>query len=93
MAVPRFVLGQLVATSVALALLADAGENPAELLIRYQAGDWGEVPLEDACENELSALMDFRILSCYQVMECGERVWIITEANCFSTRILLPEEC
>jgi len=40
MAVPLFSLGQLVATPGTLALLADAGENPAELLVRHQEGDW-----------------------------------------------------
>jgi hypothetical protein len=75
----------------ALALLADAGVNPAELLARHQDGDWGEVPPEEACENELSVLRAFRILSSYQVGEGSERVWIITEADRSSTGILLPK--
>ena len=89
MAAPLFSLGELVATPGALALLADAHTNPAELLTRHQGGDWGEVPPEDARENELSVLRGFRILSSYQG---GERVWIITEADRSSTCILLPEE-
>jgi hypothetical protein len=47
MAAPLFSLGRLVATSAALALLAGAGENPAELLARHQKGDWGVVPPAD----------------------------------------------
>jgi hypothetical protein len=37
-------------------LLAAASENPGELLARHQAGDWGEVPPEDARENELAII-------------------------------------
>lgn len=92
MAAPLSPLGQLVATPAALALLADAGENPAELLARHRCGDWSEVVPEDARENELSVLRGLRVLSSYQVGEEGERVWIITEADRSSTCILLPEE-
>lgn len=92
MAAPLFLLGQLVATPGAFALLADARTDPAELLARHQGGDWGEVPPEDARENELSVLRGYRILSSYRVGEVGERVWIITEADRSSTCILLPEE-
>jgi hypothetical protein len=92
MAAPLFSLGQLVATPAALALLTGAGVSPVELLARHRSGDWGEVPPEDARENELSVLWGFRILSSYRVGERGESVWIITQADYSSTCILLPEE-
>jgi hypothetical protein len=76
----------------ALALPEDHGASLADLLVRHQGGDWGEVPPGDARENELSVLRGFRILSSYRVGEEGERVWIITEADRSSTCILLPEE-
>lgn len=85
-----FPLGRLVATRGALALLTNTGENPAALLDRHQTGDWGDVPPEDARENELSVGEGFRIVSSYEVG--GERVWIITEADRSSTCILLPGE-
>ena len=85
-----FSLGRLVATPAALALLLDAGENPAALLDRHQSGDWGEIPPEDAKENELSVHKDFRVISSYLIG--SGRVWIITEADRSSTCILLPEE-
>ncbi len=85
-----FSLGRLVATPGALALLADAGENPAALLDRHQSGDWGEIPPEDAKENELSVREGFRVVSSYPVG--SGRVWIITEWDRSSTCILLPEE-
>ena len=92
MAASLFSLGQLVATPAALALLAAAGENSAELLARHHSGDWGEVPPEDARENELAILQGFRVISSYPVGANGERVWIITEADRSSTCILLPTE-
>lgn len=87
-----FPLGRLVATLGALALLADAGEDPAGLLVRHVSGDWGEVPPEDARENDLSIRAGFRIVSSYPVGSDSARVWLITEADRSSTCILLPEE-
>jgi hypothetical protein len=89
---PPFSLGRLMATPAALALLASAGVSPAELLVRHQSGDWGEMPCEDARENELSVREGFRIISSYPVSEAGERTWTITEADTSSTCILLPSE-
>ncbi len=87
-----FPLGRLVATPGALALLAETGENPTALLARHVSGDWGEVPPEDAGENELSVEEGFRVVSSYPVGSDGAKVWIITEADRSSTCILLPQE-
>ena len=91
MAGPLFPLGRLVATPGALALLRSAGEDllPA-LLERHRSGDWGEVPPEDARENEFSVRHGFRLLSSYQV--AGERLWVITERDRSATTLLLPSE-
>jgi hypothetical protein len=89
---PLFDLGRVVATPGAMALLASAGENPARLLERHASGDWGEVPPEDARENERSLKYGFRILSSYPVGGASERVWVITEAGRSSTCLLLPSE-
>ena len=86
----RFPLGQTVATPGALQILVDAGMAPFALLVRHQSGDWGDVPPEDARENELSVNEGFRILSSYQIGE--ERLWIITEADRSITTILRPDE-
>lgn len=89
-----FSMGRVIATPGALELLDQTGTNPAELLDRHVAGDWGQVPPEDARENELSIREGFRIVSSYPVgdSEAGRKVWIITEADRSSTCILLPEE-
>jgi hypothetical protein len=91
MAGPLFPLGRLVATPGALALLRRAGEDilPA-MLERHRSGDWGEVPEEDARENEFSVRHGFRVVSSYRV--AGERLWVITEADRSATIILLPKD-
>ena len=86
----RFPLGHVVATPGALEALEVSGVSPAKLLGRHQSGDWGEVPREDARENERSVEHGFRILSSYPAGE--ERIWIITEADRSSTCLLLPSE-
>jgi hypothetical protein len=62
------------------------------LLGWHARGDWGEVPPEDARENEVSLREGFRILSSYPVGGVGERVWVITEADRSGTCLLLPSE-
>jgi len=86
----RFSLGQTVATPGALEVLGSAGASPLTLLARHQSGDWGNVPPEDARENERSVMQGDRILSSYRVG--GERLWIITEADRSVTTILKPDE-
>jgi hypothetical protein len=50
----------------------------------------GEVPPEDARENELSVREGFRVLSSYGKGEA--RLWIITEADRAVTTVLRPED-
>ena len=92
MAATLFDLGRVVATPGAMALLVSTGESPARLLDRHASGDWGEVPPEDARENERSLKYGWRLMSSYPVGDAGERVWVITEADRSSTCLLLPSE-
>ena len=86
-----FPLGRLVATPGALGLLRSANEDLLPTLLeRHRSGDWGEVPPEDARENELSVRYGFRIISSYRVG--GERLWVITERDRSATTLLLPSE-
>jgi hypothetical protein len=84
-----FELGLMTATAGALAVLTP--EEPFHLFARHASGDWGEVPAEDARENELSVERGFRVVSAYTTIS-GARVWVITEADRSATTILLPEE-
>lgn len=87
---PLFALGQVVATPAVLAHLNEHRIHPAEYIWRHQCGDWGNVPPEDAGENEFAVLNDLRVLSSYEVV--GERMWVITEADRSVTTLLFPSE-
>lgn len=88
---PKFPLGQLVATPGALEALQAAGQSPAEFLARHQIGDWGEVDAEDRRANDEALIQGERLLSAYRTAT-NTRLWVITEADRSSTCVLLPEE-
>ena len=85
-----FALGDVVATPAALALLEQHQILPLPLLGRHLAGDWGDVPPDDADANEAALSSGGRLLSSYRVGDA--RVWVITEADRSSTTLLLPSE-
>jgi hypothetical protein len=87
----RFPLGRVVGTPGAIASLEQTGQAAASFLARHVSGDWGDVPPEDAAENEISIEQSLRILSAYQLTD-QTRIWVITEADRSATTILLPEE-
>ena len=87
---PLFSLGQTVATSNALDLLAQHNTSCFSLLVRHQSGDWGNVPAEDALSNQEAIERGYRIMSVYPLETA--KVWIITEADRSVTTVLLPEE-
>ena len=91
MAAAKFSLGRVVSTPGALEALAEANVPPWPYLARHQRGDWGDVPPEDAQENELSVREGFRILSAY-TLPSGTKIWLITEADRSVTTLLLPAE-
>jgi hypothetical protein len=84
----KFSLGAIFTTAGAAKILTTGQVN--ELLGRHASGDWGEVPSEDAQENELSLKNGWRIMSVYPVG--AGKVWVITEADRATTTVLLPEE-
>jgi hypothetical protein len=72
--------------------MQDAGVAPTDLLRCHVSGDWGDVPSEDAAENELSVREGFRILSSYTLPGGDARIWLLTEWDRKVTTFLLPEE-
>ena len=90
--VARFPLGRVVATPGAIAAMEAAAVAPADLLRRHVSGDWGDVPAEDAAENELSVREGFRILSSYTLPGTNARIWLLTERDRTVTTFVLPEE-
>lgn len=87
----KFSLGRVVATPGVLSALEECKGNATAYIGRHQSGDWGDVPPEDAEENELSLKSGFRLLSSYKLGD-GTKIWIITEADRSVTTLLLPEE-
>jgi hypothetical protein len=85
---PRFPLGEVVITANAAQHLDTVAVN--EALGRHAAGDWGDIPPEDACENEYSLKEGFRLLSAYGTGQ--RRFWVITEADRSATTVLMPED-
>jgi hypothetical protein len=88
---PKFPLGEVVITTGAIALLDRVGKSAHRLLERHQRGDYGDVGQEDWKANDNAVLHGERVLSSY-VLNGGERVWIISEADRSSTCLLLPDE-
>jgi hypothetical protein len=85
---PKFPLGRVVITANASQHLTMVAVNDA--LRRHEAGDWGDIPPEDACENEVSLKKGFRLHSAYGTRE--RRFWVITEDDRSVTTILMPED-
>lgn len=86
-----FPLGRLVATSGALAALTESGQNPAELLARHQAGDYGCVCEEDKRLNDQAVKDGSRVFSAYLLKDGVTKLWCITEADRSSTCLLTPD--
>lgn len=87
---PLFPLGKIVATPDVLDHFVTNGIDLAPYIHSHTCGLWGDVPPEDARENDFSVLNGFRVLSAFIV--AGARVWIITEADRSSTTLLFPSE-
>lgn len=84
----HFPLGQVVATSNAVATL-----TPAEIsdgLQRHARRDWGNICKSDAELNDQAVRDGNRLMSAYG--EGEKRFWIITEWNRSVTTVLLPED-
>jgi hypothetical protein len=86
-----FPMGVIVATPGALAALRNAGQGPADFLLRHAAGDWGDLDDHDRAANRAAVREGGRLLSAYTTVR-GEKLWVVTEADRGSTCLLLPGE-
>ncbi len=84
-----FELGTVVCTPPCLVALKKAGQSPDLFLNRHVVGDFGDLDEHDAQANEDALWGDARIMSVYKT-NCGEVIWVITEADRSSTCLLLP---
>ena len=87
--VPKFSLGQVVATPNAIETIPN--EEILNALMRHVQGDWGELDSEDRISNERALKHGGRLFSAYHSIQ-KIKFWIITEADRSSTTILLPED-
>ena len=88
-----FPLGLIVATRGIIETVPN--HRVLQCLQLHANGEWGEVPPEDARENNYSTHNGLRILSSYLIDPDRPNLgkfWIITEADRSSTCVLLPEE-
>lgn len=89
---PKFELGQIVATPGALQAIRSSGQTPSQFLRRHVNGDWGEhLDGHDYKQNQIALREGGRLLSAYQTRK-GEDLWVITEGDRSATTILLPSE-
>jgi len=91
---PLFSLGFIGATPGAVDVLAAHQVNPAALLDRHTAGDWGDV--RDPEANAQALREGSRLLSVYTIAP-GVIVWIITDGadergRRYATTVMLPQE-
>ncbi|MFC1461669.1 hypothetical protein ACFLQR_04045 [Verrucomicrobiota bacterium] len=87
----RFLLGRVVITPPAEALLREAGKSHQEFLDRHAAGDWGDIPGDDWANNDDGIDSKGMLHSAYKVrgQDC---IRIITESDRSATTILLPDD-
>ena len=85
----KFSLGLLVTTGHAARQISPADIEAA--LERHASGDWGDVCAADWASNNLAVLHGGRLFSIYKSSQ-QVRFLVITEADRFSTTVLLPED-
>jgi len=87
----KFPLGQMVMTPGVQELVLGGVCNPAALLARHAAGDWGDLDEEDKAQNEAALRNRERLFSMYRLSP-AQKVYVITERDRSVTTLLLPEE-
>ena len=84
----KFTPGQLFATPAALAVLARAGQDPYQFVLRHCNGEHGKMSEKD---NEDLDKCGFRVISMFET-SLQEPVWVVTEKDRSITTISVPED-
>lgn len=84
--------GTVSGTRRAISALEWAIVTPSQIIQRHIAGDWADMDPDDQQANQEAVTSGGRIFSSYTLPVTGEIIWVITEADRSSTRMLLPEE-
>ena len=94
---PKFKLGRVVMTPLAIEALQEAEQSADHFLDLHVGGTWGDLCAQDrranddAIAHEDDADRRARVLSAYRTV-LGTRIYVITEHDRSATTILLPEE-
>ena len=94
---PKFPMGQVVITAIAMSTINEAhGEKRGKQLVqqvlaRHNAGDWGEMDAEDVESNNRGLQDGDRLFSSYE-KEFVFKVWVITEHDRSYTTVMLPTD-
>ena len=86
-----FPVGKLVISKGANKLAAEGKIKPQVYFERHARGDWGNMPMEDHCQNDYMVHRGGRLMSSYVVSD-QITVWAITEPDRLETILLLPDE-
>lgn len=73
----KFEVGEVVITPAATAALEAAGQQVADLLLRHQTGDWGDVSEQLRTVNQRGLQEQFNLQSVYP-MASGQRLVVVT---------------
>lgn len=89
----KFLLGGIVMTSGVGVLIREHYFDPIPLLARHVTADWSELDDELRDANKQAMIEGGRIVSVFSIVDSPvEKVWLITEADRSSTKIMLPDE-
>jgi hypothetical protein len=86
-----FELGKIEVTSAAGEALKRNGQEPHEFVWLHVNGNWGNVPSWIADANISALDRNKRIMSSYRMAD-GQVLWVVTDADRSSTKVLLPWE-
>lgn len=85
-----FPTGSWTITPAAILLLAHHNVDPAGILWRHRAGDWGDVDLDQAMANNDAVLFGGSIVSMHEIG--SERVFIETAEGGTITRVFTSDD-
>ena len=87
----KFPLGEILVTPRARQALAASRQSIEELLARHQAGDWGEVTIDERRLNDEGIAKRFNLVSAYRT-HSGQRLTIVTKADRATTLVHLSPD-
>lgn len=86
-----FPLGRITASPKALHAIDQAGEPLTDLLIRHQAGDWGETSRFERAVNDYAAETGLDVMSVFR-LSTGKKLWVMTSQDRRTTWVQVPLE-